>query len=57
VLLNNYTTIREQALNAQLVGTAAHLPGFQPMPPAGTGMSDCEIRQLELWVEAGAPEN
>lgn len=57
VFLNNYTTIREQALSGQLVGTAAHLPGFQPMPPAGAGMSDCEVRQLELWVEAGAPEN
>lgn len=54
IRLDSYERIKEQVDNGQLWGAAARLSGYSPMPPAGTGLSACELRQLEIWIQAGA---
>lgn len=46
------------ALNTnRLLGSIRHDSGFSPMPQGGGKMTDCEIEQLEAWVNAGAQDN
>ncbi len=40
-----------------LVGTIRKLSGFVPMPPNESRVSDCNARQIELWIEQGKLNN
>ena len=40
-----------------LIGTIKHLQGYNAMPSGGGKLDDCKIRQIELWVQSGAPNN
>ena len=51
--LKNYNNIRDVVDKGRLLGTAKHDTGFSPMPP-GQMLSDCNIKQLEKWIAAGA---
>jgi hypothetical protein len=55
--LSSYDGVKNVALNGKLVGTVTHSSGYPPMPQGGNQLSDCEIRQIEKWVEAGANNN
>ncbi len=55
--LADYLHVMNSAVNGNLIGDIKHLSGFNPMPQGGNKLSDCEIRQIEKWVEAGAPDN
>jgi hypothetical protein len=39
-----------------LIGSIRHLNGFFPMPQNGK-LQDCDIRQIELWIEQGKLNN
>lgn len=54
--LSTYSLVKAQADNGKLVGSITHASGFVPMPQGGK-LSDCEITQLQKWVEGGAPNN
>jgi cytochrome c5 len=54
--LTDYNNVFTYASNGQLVGTVKHLSGFNQMPPTGP-IDPCKQRQIELWVQAGAPNN
>ena len=41
----------------RLLGAIKHLNGFAPMPQGKPQMSQCEINQVQAWLEAGAPNN
>ncbi|HHJ50987.1 MAG TPA: hypothetical protein ENJ88_08830 [Phaeodactylibacter sp.] len=56
VLLDSYTTIKEQADNGRLLGSVHHEGGYSAMPPGST-LSNCSLAQLDIWVQSGAPEN
>lgn len=45
------------ALNGRLVGAITHASGFTPMPQGASKLSECNINQIKLWVENGAPNN
>ena len=34
-----------------------HESGAQPMPKDAAKLNDCQIRQFEIWLESGSPEN
>jgi mono/diheme cytochrome c family protein len=55
--LSTYTATKTSALNGKLYGSVAHLAGYSPMPKNSAKLSDCEIKQIQKWVNAGAPNN
>jgi hypothetical protein len=62
ILLVDYATISAQAAIpagqfGSLYGAISHDPGNSPMPKNGTQLSDCKIRQVKIWIDAGMPEN
>lgn len=54
--LTTWASVSVYVNNGQLIGTVKHLTGFNQMPPSGP-IDRCKIRQIELWVNAGAPNN
>jgi len=55
VLLTNYNEVAAQATNGNLTGVLRN-GTYVLMPPSGS-LSECKIRQVELWVEAGSLNN
>ena len=53
--LDNWAGLNAVA-NTYLLGTIKHLQGYNAMPPSGK-IDDCKIRQIEIWVQSGAPNN
>ncbi|MEX0965945.1 MAG: c-type cytochrome domain-containing protein [Bacteroidia bacterium] len=60
VRLDNYNSIKVVAQNGKLHGVTAWLPGYKKMPqnPQGaTQLPECKIRQIKIWIDAGALNN
>jgi hypothetical protein len=55
--LSNYTGVQVQALNGRLLGAVSHTAGYSPMPKSGGKLPPCEIDELRIWIEDGAPNN
>jgi hypothetical protein len=53
--LSGYTDVQTVAANGQLIN-ALKGAGVPKMPPAGS-LSDCRIRQFEIWVNGGYLNN
>lgn len=56
VNLSGYTNVNTVAVNGKLLGVVKKQSGYPLMPPSGS-LSDCSIRQIELWVQDGAQNN
>ena len=52
-----YAAVKVIALNGKLYGSLAHQPGFSPMPKNSAKLSDCEIKQIQQWINAGSLNN
>lgn len=57
VLLNTHSAVATLAGNGRLWGALNHLNGFQPMPSSNTFLSDCDLKKIKKWIDAGAPNN
>jgi uncharacterized membrane protein len=57
VRLDGHAQIANEALGGDLLCAVKHLQGCKPMPQGSAKLPDCEIRQIEAWIEAGAPNN
>jgi hypothetical protein len=62
ILLTDYTTISTQAAISagqfgSLYGAISHDPGNSPMPKNSAQLTDCEIKQVKIWIDAGSPNN
>jgi mono/diheme cytochrome c family protein len=55
--VSTYNGVRAVALNGKLYGSVANQPGFSPMPKNSAKLSDCEIRQVQKWINAGSLNN
>lgn len=55
--LSSYVSISNYIQNNQLLGSIKHQSGLSPMPKNGSKLSDCETRQIELWINAGYLNN
>ena len=55
--LQGYTNIITHVNSGRLIGTIEQKSGFSPMPKGGTKLSDCNIKKIQIWVAAGAPNN
>ncbi|MBL7938727.1 MAG: hypothetical protein JNL43_05145 [Flavobacteriales bacterium] len=51
-----YSEVAEKAANGSLVRSINRGANAIPMPPDAP-LRECEIRQIELWVADGAPQN
>lgn len=57
VSLENYNDVAVYVENKRLMGTIRHETGYSPMPKGGNKLSDCNITQLEVWINNGYPDN
>jgi hypothetical protein len=54
--LSTYTAVKAAAV-ARLMGSIKHTTGFSAMPKGSNQLADCQIRQVEKWIQAGTPNN
>lgn len=54
---SSWTGVSATANNGSLTGSIKHLPNYTPMPAGSPQLPACEIRQIEIWVSQGAPNN
>jgi hypothetical protein len=55
--LDTYAGIKARVTDGRLWGAINHLSGFSPMPQGYVKMSDCDIKKVKAWIDAGAPNN
>lgn len=56
ISLTNYNEVAARVQTGQLQGAIKKLSGYHPMP-ANYSLSPCEIRKIEIWNDAGRPNN
>lgn len=54
--LSTYSAVKAQAAG-RMMGTINHTAGYSAMPKGGNMLSDCQIRQITKWIQAGTPNN
>lgn len=55
--LSTYTGVKASALSGRLLGSIKHATGYAAMPQGGNKLSDCQVQQVEKWIQAGTPNN
>lgn len=55
VILETYAQVRQHAAAGELMGVVRRENGYQPMPP-DAALRDCDIEQLQQWINNGMPE-
>lgn len=55
--VEGYDNVKSLVDNGKLLGVVRHDSGFSPMPQGAPQLPDCEIAQMEAWVQDGAPDN
>ena len=54
VSLDSYSGVMTS--QSRIIGALRHQAGFKPMPP-NTQIDECSIREIEMWMAAGALNN
>ena len=54
--LQNYNDVVAIANDGRFLGAVRHENGYSPMPKNAAMLSDCKIRQIEIWIENGTPQ-
>jgi hypothetical protein len=54
--LDNYTDVKDLAVNDDLMGSILHEPGYTPMPDNGGRLDACSTGKIRNWVNSGEPE-
>lgn len=57
IKLENYADVQTQAKNGKLMGAVKHSNGYSAMPKGGGKLTDCEIDQLQKWIDNGTSNN
>ena len=57
IRLESHANLVAVANSGELMGAIRHEAGFSPMPQNGQKLSDCNITQIQLWVNDGTPDN
>jgi len=56
VKLENYADVQIYVKSGQLMGAINHTSAY-PMPKGGGKLPDCEIAQLQKWIDSQTPNN
>jgi hypothetical protein len=54
--LSNYSGVVALVANNKLIGSIKQLSGYSAMPQ-GSKLSDCDVKLVENWINAGYPNN
>lgn len=57
IKLENYADVVKLVNSGKLMGSIRHDNGFIAMPQGGGKLSDCEISQLQKWIDNKTPNN
>lgn len=57
VNLENHTEIIPYITSGSFLGSIEHDVNYSNMPPSGGKMSDCNIAQIQKWIDEGALDN
>lgn len=57
VALEGYDNLIAKVMDGQLINAINHTGDITPMPKDREKLPECEIRTIEIWVDAGAPDN
>jgi mono/diheme cytochrome c family protein len=57
VSLEDHADMVAAANSDRLMGAIRHEPGYSPMPQNGAKLSDCNITQIQKWINNGMPNN
>jgi hypothetical protein len=55
--LADYNSVRNTAVNGNLISDIAQGSGGNPMPKGGIALTSCQVAQVRKWVAAGAANN
>ncbi len=56
VKTNNYTDLKKLAESGSLWGVTNHESGYSPMPKDKPKLSDCYLKQINIWIDNDSPE-
>ena len=54
--LSSYQKAKSASLNGKVLASMKHSSGAKSMPLGGAKLPDADIRKVECWIAAGAPE-
>ena len=57
VNLENHMDVFTVAMSGQLINVIDHSAGYPAMPPSGGKIPQCEIDQIQIWINNGALNN
>lgn len=57
IKLENYADVVKLVSSGKLMGSIRHDNGYSAMPQGGGKLSDCEISQLQKWIDNKTPNN
>jgi hypothetical protein len=57
ILLSTYGQVADQALYGNLLCAVYQESDCKPMPKGGSKLTSCQLTQISMWVDAGAPNN
>ncbi|MCF8364495.1 MAG: hypothetical protein K9H16_01845 [Bacteroidales bacterium] len=57
IITDNYSDLQTIINNGSFKGAINHLGGFSPMPKDGGKLSDCDLKQINIWLDSGSPNN
>lgn len=55
--LSTYSQLKVYIDNGSFIGSIRQESQYAPMPPNNLKLSDCNLRQIEIWLEEGAKNN
>ncbi|MFY8139043.1 MAG: hypothetical protein ACOVMR_13100 [Flavobacteriales bacterium] len=56
IILEGYTNLKNEIINGTVMCAIRH-EGCSPMPKNQNKLSDCDINNLQNWIDKGYPEN
>ena len=56
-LLATYDNVKAKVTDGKLYCSITWSTGCTKMPQGGSKLSDCQIRAVKIWIDAGAPNN
>ncbi len=57
ILLTDYQHVSGIATDPKFLGGITHIAPYVFMPYNGNKLSDCKIKQIQDWIDAGTPNN
>jgi mono/diheme cytochrome c family protein len=55
--LEGYANLKAVVDEGRLVGAVRHEDGYSAMPKDAQALPECQLLQIEKWVDEGAPDN